>query len=451
MRIRGGGKGNPRRDARPGFAPANRQRRTVRQRPAGAVKPGVSVRSVSKVISSANSSSATACRITRQRISRFDRRGSPPPRTRPNMPANSTPSVASISRPTRTDRNVLIAVNIGAPVPELHPHRRPAVSTAAKAIDRRPRCGRTPHEALCLLRPAGWQACVAGVRSGAAPGSCRRRASAAPGAHADRRAAPSAGAKPAAPAAGAAAAGCAGRRDHAGAGAQTLEPDDDARSGPLSRRRSRRSCKAGRRRPASHRAGGGAAPTKPVTRGAARHRRRSAARDTARGRPSGSVDARLGARAWTALLGASKRRRTSGSGRGDDRRTIPGSSTACRMRCWRLAVVFGRGAAAEFLVRRRPPASDAPAARAGRRASTLRRNARRFPTDAPDAPRRTTTSPTAADDRGWPERPRRAGHRAGAAAPTAWTLLRRLPLAARPAAAGSAAGAGVPASPAICC
>ncbi len=44
---------------------------------------------------------AAPCSITRQRISRFDRSGSPPPRATPMSPAASTPSTPSIASPAR--------------------------------------------------------------------------------------------------------------------------------------------------------------------------------------------------------------------------------------------------------------------------------------------------------------------------------------------------------------
>ena len=50
------------------------------------------------VSSSTNSRIASACRITRQRISWLERCGSPPPRTKPSTPAPSTPSTPIIAK-----------------------------------------------------------------------------------------------------------------------------------------------------------------------------------------------------------------------------------------------------------------------------------------------------------------------------------------------------------------
>jgi len=58
------------------------------------------------LINSMSSSNALACRMTRQRISRFDRLGSGLPRARPIKPANNTPSVANISSTIRIVRKV---------------------------------------------------------------------------------------------------------------------------------------------------------------------------------------------------------------------------------------------------------------------------------------------------------------------------------------------------------
>ena len=80
----------------------------------------------SRDISSANSSSAAPCRITRHCISLLDRFGSPPPRTNPNSPANSTPSVANISMATRMARKVFTRPHIARgptrPKPWNQPH-----------------------------------------------------------------------------------------------------------------------------------------------------------------------------------------------------------------------------------------------------------------------------------------------------------------------------------------
>ncbi len=83
------------------FAPATEAADHM-QRSQGCQTP---VQDLSSVINNANNSSAAACRITRQRISWFERAGLPP-RTKPKRPANSTPRVANISRATRTARKV---------------------------------------------------------------------------------------------------------------------------------------------------------------------------------------------------------------------------------------------------------------------------------------------------------------------------------------------------------
>lgn len=60
----------------------------------------------SSVISSASRTSAAPWRMTRQRMSWLDRIGFGSLRAMPSNPANSTPSVASISSATQTIRKV---------------------------------------------------------------------------------------------------------------------------------------------------------------------------------------------------------------------------------------------------------------------------------------------------------------------------------------------------------
>src|SRR4051794_21933084 len=73
-----------------------------------------------------NSSRATPCSSTRQRMSALDRLGSPPPRTRPSIPANRTPNVPSIASPTRMVKIVVMAVHVvqGRPDASLTATRR---------------------------------------------------------------------------------------------------------------------------------------------------------------------------------------------------------------------------------------------------------------------------------------------------------------------------------------
>lgn len=96
-------------EARPGSPP----RHGKSAKPYGAghrdVKPGYTCHQLRKSESRmTNKINATACNRTRQRIKVLDKRAFSPPRAKPIKPANSTPTVPSIAKPTRIVRNVVI-------------------------------------------------------------------------------------------------------------------------------------------------------------------------------------------------------------------------------------------------------------------------------------------------------------------------------------------------------